>query len=590
MVNNYKQDEDKTKFSWNNMARMMEFIKPYKKDLIVSLLIGIFASVLLLFMPKVMVYAIDVSFVNKNLGEIVFLTLVMLLLVVISVSLTKYKRDKIIVILDKVSYDMKMAIFQKLQVLPNSYFDTKSHGKIYTRATNYPDEASIIICYVLLDAILDVIELIFVVIFMLSTNVKLSLISILLSLILVSFFVFLAPVRRKLKQNANNKSSNVNAYLSESINGIRITQSFNREKKNESILKDLENERIDAYRRTWYISNLNWSLTGILNYVSMILLFYIGLRYMYPIVSIGVIIAIDSYSSRFWGPIEYLTSSYNDLMDASNYLERIFELLDEPLIIMDSKSAQNVSIEGNIEFRDVSFSYDKKKMVLEHFNLKIKAGQKVGLVGETGCGKSTILSLISRFYDIESGELLIEGVNIKDIKLYSLRSQISQMLQDNFLFARSVYDNLVLDKKKTKEEVIEICKMLDIHEMIMSLEHGYETVLLNNGSNLSSGERQLLCMARIMVQNPKVLILDEATSNIDLKTEHKLQKAMDIITKNRTTIMVAHRISTIKNCDKIVLVKDHINYEEGSHKELMKKKGEYYKLYNSQAIINSAKE
>ena len=425
---------------------------------------------------------------------------------------------------------------------------------------------------------------------MLSTNVKLSLISILLSLILVSFFVFLAPVRRKLKQNANNKSSNVNAYLSESINGIRITQSFNREKKNESILKDLENERIDAYRRTWYISNLNWSLTGILNYVSMILLFYIGLRYMYPIVSIGVIIAIDSYSSRFWGPIEYLTSSYNDLMDASNYLERIFELLDEPLIIMDSKSAQNVSIEGNIEFRDVSFSYDKKKMVLEHFNLKIKAGQKVGLVGETGCGKSTILSLISRFYDIESGELLIEGVNIKDIKLYSLRSQISQMLQDNFLFARSVYDNLVLDKKKTKEEVIDICKMLDIHEMIMSLEHGYETVLLNNGSNLSSGERQLLCMARIMVQNPKVLILDEATSNIDLKTEHKLQKAMDIITKNRTTIMVAHRISTIKNCDKIVLVKDHINYEEGSHKELMKKKGEYYKLYNSQAIINSAKE
>ena len=164
------------------------------------------------------------------------------------------------------------------------------------------------------------------------------------------------------------------------------------------------------------------------------------------------------------------------------------------------------------------------------------------------------------------------------------------MLQDNFLFARSVYDNLVLDKKKTKEEVIDICKMLDIHEMIMSLEHGYETVLLNNGSNLSSGERQLLCMARIMVQNPKVLILDEATSNIDLKTEHKLQKAMDIITKNRTTIMVAHRISTIKNCDKIVLVKDHINYEEGSHKELMKKKGEYYKLYNSQAIINSAKE
>ena len=294
--------------------------------------------------------------------------------------------------------------------------------------------------------------------------------------------------------------------------------------------------------------------------------------------------AIDSYSSRFWDPLEYITSSYSDLMDASTYLERIFELLDEPLIIENSQKSMILDIKGDVELKNVVFSYDKKKKVLNHVNLKIKAGEKVGLVGETGCGKSTILSLLSRFYDPDEGEILIDGINIKDIRLNSLRGQVSMMLQDNFLFARSVYDNLVLNKKIKKEEVIKVCKMLDIHDMIMNLEKGYETILLNNGSNLSNGERQLLCIARIMLQDPKILILDEATSNIDLMTEKKITKAIEIVTKNRTTIMVAHRISTIKNCDKIVLIKDHINYEEGTHNELMKKKEEYYKLYSSQAI------
>lgn len=584
MVNNYKKDEEETKFSWKNMLRMLTFIKPYKKELIISFLIGIISSLLLLILPKIMAYAIDVSFVNKDFMQIILLTFIMLGIVLLSVFLTKIERDKMIIALDKVSFDIKVEIFKKLQYLPNNYFDTKSHGKIYTRATSYPDDVAAIFCYVIVQGLLDIINLIFVIIFMLITNTPLALISIIGSAILIIIFIFLAPIRRKMQHIVNDKSSNVNAYLSESINGIRITQSFNRESTNENILKNLEKERIKAQKKTFFIGNLNWSVAGVFNLASMALTYYIGLRYFYPSVSLGTIIAIDSYSSRFWDPLEYITSSYSDLMDASTYLERIFELLDEPLVIENSKKAMIVDINGDVEFKNVVFSYDGKKKILNHVNLKIKAGEKIGLVGETGCGKSTILNLISRFYDPSEGEILIDGINIKDIKLNSLRGQVSMMLQDNFLFARSVYDNLVLDKKIKKEKVIKICKMLDIHDMIMNLEKGYDTILLNNGSNLSNGEKQLLCIARIMLQNPKILILDEATSNIDLMTEKKITKAIDIVTKNRTTIMVAHRISTIKNCDKIVLIKDHINYEEGTHNELMKKKGEYYELYSSQAI------
>jgi len=586
MVNNYRQDEEKTKFSWKNMKRVMEFVKPYQKELFLSFIIGVIASVLLLIIPKIVGYAIDVSFVHKDFMQILLLTFVMLGMVLLSSFLGKIKRDKMILVLDQVAFDLKVAIFEKLQYLPNTYYDTKSHGKIYTRATSYPDDATFILCYVLIGVILDVINLVFVVIFMLTTNLQLSLISLSMAFVLVVFFFFLAPVRRKLQHHLNNKNSNVNAYVSESINGIRITQSFNREKKNESILKELEKERTDAQKRIFFIGNLNWSLTGIFNYVSMALIYYVGLRYFYPVVSLGEIIAIDSYSSRFWEPLEYLTTSYNDLMDASTYLERIFELLDEPLVIENKKNAKLLKIKGNVEFRNVKFQYDEKKVVLDGLNLNIKAGEKVGFVGETGCGKSTILNLISRFYDVTGGEVLIDGVNVKDIRLDSLRGQVSMMLQDNFLFARSVYDNLVLNQKIDQEKVISICKMLDIHEMIMSLENGYDTILLNNGSNLSSGERQLLCIARIMIQNPKILILDEATSNIDLITEKKIEKALEIVTKNRTTIMVAHRISTIKNCDKIILIKNHKNSEEGTHQELMKKKGAYYKLYSSQLKKN----
>ena len=583
-VNNYKQDEEKTSFSWNNFKRMLEFIKPYRKELIKTFVIGLFASILLLFIPKIVSYAIDEAFLKKDFLKIVLLAFLMCLILIVANLLMKIKRDKILEVFDKVSYDLKTAIFLKLQYLPHSYYDTRSQGKIFTRATNYPLDVSAIFCYVIVEGMLDIINLIFVLIFMFTTNIPLSFISIILASILISLFIFIAPIRRKYRHITNDKEANVNAYLNESINGIRITQSFNREAKNEDILTKLENMRIESLKKVVLIGNLNWSLVGFLDSIGMILIYFIAFKYFYPAVSIGIIVAIDSYTSRFWEPIMYITSSYSDLMDASTYLEKIFELLDEPLVIENKEKSVRKVIKGKVEFRNVTFGYNDKQEVLKNLSLEIKEGEKIGLVGATGSGKSTILSLISRFYEVNSGEILIDDVNIKDFSLDSLRGQVSTMLQDNFLFARSVYDNLVLDKKIELKKVREICKRLEIDDMIMSLSNGYKTILLNNGSNLSSGEKQLLCIARIMIQNPKILILDEATSNIDLKTEAKISKALDIVTKNRTTIMVAHRISTIKNCDKIVVIKNQTKYEEGTHKELMALKGDYYKLNLSQEI------
>lgn len=581
-VNNYKQDEEKTKFSFNNMLRILKYTLPYKKELFSSTAMGILSSIFLLFIPKIVSYTVDTAFIEKNIVKILCLALLMLCLILISLFITKIRRYKQSIILNHVAHDLKVEIFSKLQYLPTTYYDTKSNGKIYTRATSYPDDVASVLCYVFIEIFLEIINLIFIIFFMVTTNIQLSLVSILLMIFLSLFFILLSPIIRKKQHEYNNKESNINAFLSESINGIRITQSFNREEENERILKELEKKRMKVLKTNICIGNLNWSLTGIFSLISMAYIYYIGLKYMYPAVSLGVILAIDSYSSSFWAPIENIFSNYNNLMNANTYLERIFELLDEPLQITNSPDAQSFEIEGNVTFNHVIFGYDRNKIVLSDLNFEIKKGQKVGIVGETGCGKTTILNLISRFYDIIDGEILIDNVNIKNIKLENLRGQISIMFQDNFLFARSVYENLILNKSCSRIEVQNICQKLGIHDIILSLENGYDTILYNNGSNLSNGERQLLCLARIMIQDPKILILDEATSNVDAKTEKKIEEAMSMVSKNRTTIMVAHRLSTIKNTDVIFVMKDGKLIETGTHDELIKQNGYYNSLYMKQ--------
>lgn len=582
-VNKYDEDERNTKFNGHNLLRMIKYLKGSYGKVWLSLILGFTSSIIFLFIPKIVNYIIDKTIPNNNIKELIVLGFIIMLIIFVSLILQR-TNSKIIVHLKRtVSYNMKNEMFIHLQYLPSTYFETRPHGKILTRLTSYTENVSVVICDRFLEAILELINIIFVLIFMFTTSISLTFVTLGFAIIFFIIFVLLTPLRRKNQLLLNNKIANVNAYLAESINGMRITQAFNREKTNENIYWDLETERVQTAKKIYKFTHSGWAIGESTATVVEICMYLFGLTIFGVNTSIGTIIAMASYSSQFWGPIRTINDIYAELMDSLTYLERIFELLDEPLVIESKTNSKHLEITGSIEFKNVCFAYTNNQNVLDNISFKINPNQKVALVGETGSGKTTIVSLISRYYDANSGEILIDGIPIKDIDLFNLRKSINVMLQDNYVFSRTILDNIKYGNPDASfDEVINVCRKLNIHDWIISLKNGYDTILYNNGQDISTGQRQLICFARIILADPKILILDEATSNIDLKTEKLVQKGIDEILKNRTSIVIAHRLSTIANCDKIFFVKNKRITEMGSHSELINKKGDYYNLYQSQ--------
>ena len=582
-VNKYSEDEKNTKFEFKNLIRMLRFLKGYESRLVIALLLSFTSSILFLFIPKICNYIIDVTIPNSNLKELIFLCIISLVIIVISLAIKKISYKIVVQIKRVVSYNMKNEMFEHLQYLPSTYFETRPHGKILTRLTSYTDNVSHVICDRLLSAVIEMLNLVFVLIFMFTTNVPLTFVTLGFAIIFFVVFAILTPLRREKQLLLNNKISNVNAYMAECINGINITQSFNRESTNEAIYWDLETKRVTTAKGLYKYWNSGWAIGESTATIVEICMYLFGLTFFASTTSIGTIIAMASYSSQFWGPIRMINSIYVELMDSLTYLERIFELLDEPLVITNNDNAKKINIKGKIEFQNVTFGYTKDRIVLDDISFEISQNERIALVGETGSGKSTIVSLISRYYDVNAGKVLIDDINIKDIDLFDLRRNVNVMLQDNYVFSRSVLENIkYANPNATNDIVIDICKKLNIHEWILSLKDGYNTILHSNGKEISTGQRQLICFARIMLANPKILILDEATSNIDLKTEKIVQQGIDEVLKNRTSIVIAHRLSTIVNCDRIFFIKDKKIKEVGTHEQLINKKGDYYKLYQAQ--------
>lgn len=582
-VNRYDQDELNTTFKFQVVKRSFKYLKPYKWKLLFTILISIFNGILILLNPKLAQYAIDRTIPNKDINQLVLIAFIILGITIINIIINLVKSRMLNRIKQSISYDLKSDIFIHLQYLPSEYYDTRPHGKILTRATNYAETVAQSLCNDFLETILELTNLIFILIFMFSCHIPLTLFTLFFAGILTLIMAKITPIRRIKQHKINNKVSNCTAYLAESINGIMITQSYNREQKNEEIYKDLEKERLESIKETLPYFNIGWTISSLFETTVNTSIYILGIALFYPKTSLGTILAIGNYSSRFWGPINNITSIYSEIMDAITYLERIFELLDEPLVIENLEHAKSVDVKGNIEFKNVNFAYIENKLVLEDINFTIKSNQKVAFVGETGSGKSTIINLLARYYDATSGEILIDDTPIKEMELSSLRGQINVMLQDNYVFSRSIRENIAYSKKDTSiEEIRKVCRELQIDEWIMSLKNGYDTILHSNGREISTGQRQLICFARAIIANPQILILDEATSNVDLKTEKLVQQGLETLLKNRTSIIIAHRLSTIIESDQIILIKDHRIYEKGTHQELMKKRGEYYKLYTSQ--------
>lgn len=584
--NRYDVDEVlETPFDFAHLKRSFVYIKKYKGKMITALMLSVFAAISGLLGPLITQYALDNTIPQKNMGQLVLLTLAFVGTIAVSITFSTIRSRIMTVVGQDIIFDIRTDLFKHLQELPFEYYDNRPHGKILIRVVNYVNSVSDMLSNGIINVILECLNMLFIMIFMFFVNVKLSLVVLSGLPIFAVIMMMIKKRQRKAWQDVSNKSSNLNAYLQENITGARVTQIFTREEENAQIFDRLS----EKYRKSWInavkYSNLVWPATDNVSTLVRAAIFVVGLLVLTPAaVSLGTIVAMTSYASSFWQPIMNLSNIFNNFINNIAYLERIFETLDEPATIADKPNAQDIGdITGEVKFDDVTFSYEQGKTVLEHISFDVKPGESVALVGPTGAGKSTVVSLLSRFYDLDSGKITIDGKDISQATLHSLRSQMGIMLQDSFIFSGTIYDNIRYGRlDATEEEIREAAKIVCADEFISEMKDGYMTEVNERGSKLSGGQKQLISFARTLLSDPKILVLDEATSSIDARTEKLLQQGLQRLLVGRTSFIIAHRLSTIKNCDKIMYIDNRGIAECGTHDQLIAKKGEYYKLYTAQ--------
>lgn len=584
--NRYDVDEVlETPFDFAHLKRSFVYIKKYKGKMITALMLSVFAAISGLLGPLITQYALDNTIPQKNMGQLVLLTLAFVGTIAVSITFSTIRSRIMTVVGQDIIFDIRTDLFKHLQELPFEYYDNRPHGKILIRVVNYVNSVSDMLSNGIINVILECLNMLFIMIFMFFVNVKLSLVVLSGLPIFAVIMMMIEKRQRKAWQDVSNKSSNLNAYLQENITGARVTQIFTREEENAQIFDRLS----EKYRKSWInavkYSNLVWPATDNVSTLVRAAIFVVGLLVLTPAaVSLGTIVAMTSYASSFWQPIMNLSNIFNNFINNIAYLERIFETLDEPATIADKPNAQDIGdITGEVKFDDVTFSYEQGKTVLEHISFDVKPGESVALVGPTGAGKSTVVSLLSRFYDLDSGKITIDGKDISQATLHSLRSQMGIMLQDSFIFSGTIYDNIRYGRlDATEEEIREAAKIVCADEFINEMKDGYMTEVNERGSKLSGGQKQLISFARTLLSDPKILVLDEATSSIDARTEKLLQQGLQRLLVGRTSFIIAHRLSTIKNCDKIMYIDNKGIAECGTHDQLIAKKGEYYKLYTAQ--------
>ena len=586
--NRYDVDEVlETPFDFGHLKRAFVYMKKYRKKMIIAFILSVFAAVSGLLGPMITKYALDHTIPEGNKKELVLLAILLVGTFMIAVVLSNIRSRIMTVVGQDIIFDIRKDLFAHLQKLPFQYYDDRPHGKILIRVVNYVNSVSDMLSNGFINVILELLNMVFILAFMLITSVKLTLV-VLAGLPLFAIVMFsIKKHQRRAWQDNSNKSSNMNAYLQENIMGARVTQIFVREEENAAIFDRLSKKYRKSWMRAVLFSNLVWPSTDNISTLVRAAIFAVGLLVMAPAaISLGTIAAMTSYASQFWQPIMNLSNIFNNFINNIAYLERIFETLDEPVDIDDKPNAHKMKdITGNISFEDVTFAYEEGKNVLENVSFDVKAGESIALVGPTGAGKSTIVSLLSRFYDVNNGRITIDGEDISEVTLNSLRSQMGIMLQDSFIFSGTIADNIRYGRlDATDEEIRNACKTVCADEFISEMKNGYQTEVNERGSMLSGGQKQLISFARTLLSDPKILVLDEATSSIDAKTERLLQQGLNELLKGRTSFIIAHRLSTIKNCDKIMYINNKGITECGSHEELLAKKGDYYHLYTSQHI------
>ncbi|MDR0223283.1 MAG: ABC transporter ATP-binding protein/permease [Oscillospiraceae bacterium] len=585
--NRFDIDEElESPFNVAHLKRALVYAGKYKKKIAAGLALSVISIVASLFPPVISKVALDDAIPNGDVRLLLSLGGLMLFSVAVSVFFAQRRSIIMTKVGQDIIYDIRRDLFEHLQRLSFEYYDGRPHGKILVRVVNYINNVSDLMTNGIINFVLETLSVIFIAVFMFFVSWELALVILAGVPLFLAIILVIKNKQRKAWQAVSNKTSNLNAYLHESIVGVKISQIFTREEENAEIFDRLSR----SYRKEWMravaYSNLVHPTVDNVSALVRGGVYVVGLTlFITTPASLGTVAAMSNYSWRFWQPLLTLSNLMNAFITAVAYLERIFEALDEPVAVKDAPNAVKMPvIDGRVTFDNVTFSYEKGADVLNNLSFEVKAGESVALVGPTGAGKTTIVSLISRFYNLNGGRVLIDGTDISGVTLTSLREQMGIMLQDSFIFSGTVMFNVKYGKRDaTDEEAREACRIVGIDDYITSLKDGYDTEIKERGAGLSSGQKQLIAFARTILANPRILVLDEATSSIDAKSERSLQEGINYLLKGRTSFVIAHRLSTVRNCDRIMYVSDGGITEEGAHGELMAKKGDYYRLYTTQS-------
>lgn len=585
-INAIKDDEQTVEVAKSvTLLRLLTYLLAYKKEIIIVLLIMAYIVFVSLINPLILETAIDDYIRPGDLKGLLGLLGVSFLLNITMVAGIRIRMGMMAQVCNKVLLTIRQELYTHIQTLDFHFFDSRPTGKILARIIGDINSLKDVLQNSVISLIPDFISVSAVVVIMFIKNPALAAASLSTLPIMMGGMWLIQVYSHKRWQLHRKKSSNLNAFLHEDLSGIRIIQSFTAETETRTDFNQLVDEHRDSFIRAVRLNDAFGSVVDICWAVGLIALYFVGIRVIgTDKVSLGTFVAFGTYISMFWFPIMNLSNFYNQLITNIAGAERIFEIMDTPPEITDDSEVTELPpIAGTVTFRDVSFSYDDETIVLDHVSFTVHPGETIALVGPTGAGKTTVVNLISRFYDVQKGQVCIDEADVKKVTIESLRRQMGIMTQDNFLFSDTIKENIRYGKlDATDEEIIAAAKAVRAHDFIIQLDQGYDTVLSERGGGLSIGQKQLLAFARTMVSQPRILILDEATSSIDTQTELLIQEGIESLLKGRTSFVIAHRLSTIKRADRIFVIDEGRIVEEGNHDQLMNRQGMYYHLHKAQ--------